>query len=284
MLSEEKNTQTTETQNEPTPETSGNGSSNAAEGVLQDRRHFRRKALKLNKIFVGEVGEGLDVAPIYLYIVDISEGGLRITSDMNLPMDYVFHLSLILDMPKPLDTDIKIIWRREIFGGTNLFGVQFMNPSDEAKQLIKDFMEQHSAEGKRRAYRLDRILPVEMEIEDRAEIFNTLTLDLSTVGMRISNPFPLPYDKKIRIKLMLDFEDTPVHLDARLVWQKETTYNQYVAGIEFTDLRMDDKGRINLYIDRAISGELDRKIIKELPEEVFDFPLKRYNEEKKRNY
>jgi hypothetical protein len=145
-------------------------------------------------------------------------------------------------------------------------------------------MERHSAEGKRRAYRLDRILPVEMEIEDRAEIFNTLTLDLSTVGMRISNPFPLPYDKKIRINLMLDFEDTPVHLDARLVWQKETTYSQYVAGIEFTELRADDRGRINLYIDRAISGELDRKIIKELPEEVFDFPLKRYNEEKRKNY
>lgn len=251
-------------------------------GITTDRRRARRKAMKLNKIFVGEVGEDLDVAPLYLYIVDISDGGMRITCDMDMPMDYIFHMKLAIDTEDPLDTNIKIIWKKDLFGGTKIMGIQFIDPSEKTRNAIREFMDKHSEEGKRRAYRLDRVLPVELEIEDHTEKFNTLTMDLSTVGMRISNPFPLPYDKMIKLKVLLDFEDVPVHLKARVVWQKETSYDQHIIGIEFTDLRGEDKGRINLYIDRAISGELDRKIVKELPEELFDFPIKRYSEEDRR--
>ena len=251
-------------------------------GITKDRRQARRKALKLNKIFAGEVGEGLDVAPLYLYIVDISDGGMKITCDMDMPTDYLFHMKLAIDTEDPLDTDIKVIWKKDLFGGTKIMGVQFVNPPLKSVNAIKEFMEKHSEEGKRRAYRLDRVLPVELEIEDHTERFNTLTMDLSTVGMRISNPFPLPYDKKITLKLLLDFEETPVHLGAKVIWQRETSYDQHIIGIEFTDVHSEDKGRINLYIDRAISGELDKKIVKELPEELFDFPIKRYSEEDKK--
>lgn len=244
--------------------------------ITEERRHFRRKSLRLNKIFVGEVGEDYDVAQIYLYIVDISEGGMRITCDMDLPMDYVFHMNLNIDVPTPLDTDIKIVWKKELFGGTKLMGVQFVNPPESVKTAIAEFMEKHSAEGKRRAFRLERVLPVEIEIEGKTETFNTLTMDLSTVGMKISNPFPLPFDKPIRLKLMLDFDEAPVYLKARVAWQKETSYGQHIVGIEFTHLRGDDRGRINLYIDRAISGELDHKVVKELPADLFDFPIKKY--------
>lgn len=246
-------------------------------GITKDRRSFKRKALRLNKIFVGEVGEGYDIAQIYLYIVDISTGGMRITCDMDLPMDYVFHMDLTLDTPEPLNTDIKVIWKKELFGGTKLMGIQFINLPDSSKKVILDFMEKHSEEGKRRAFRLDRVLPVEIEIEGKIEKFNSLTMDLSTVGMKISNPFPLPFDKLIKLKLMLDFEDSPVYLKARTAWQNETSYGQYVIGIEFTHLRPEDKGRINLYIDRAISGELDQKIVKELPADLFNFPVQKKN-------
>jgi len=252
-------------------------------GVTEDRRDTKRKSLKLNKVFAGEVGEGLDIAPVYLYIINISVGGMRVTCDMDMPLNYVFHLNLAIDSSAPLDTNIKVIWKKDLFGGTKIMGIKFVNPSEKTNRAILEFMERYSEEGKRRAFRLDRVLPVELEIEKQTEKFNTLTMDLSTVGMKISNPFPLPFDKKISLKLMLDFEESPVYLGAKVVWQKETTYDQYVVGIEFVGIRDEDKGRINLYIDRAISGELDRKIVKELPEEVFEFPLKRYTDEQRRS-
>jgi len=243
--------------------------------VTQERRRARRKALKLNKIFSGKVGEGLDIVPIYLYIVDISKGGMKITTDLDIPLDIVFHINLTIDVEDPLDTDVMGVWKKKMFGGTNMVGIKFVDPPEKTVKAIEDFMNIHSQEGKRRAYRLNRVLPVEMEIEGKTDKFHTLTLDLSAQGMRISNPFPLPFDKNINMKLMLDFEEAPIYLTAKVAWQKETSYEQYLAGIQFKEIRKDDEGRINNYIDRAISGELDQKIIKELPPEIFETTVKR---------
>lgn len=260
-------------ESEAKKESEGSGGSNGE--VTQERRRANRKALKLNKIFSGQIGEGLDVVPIYLYIVDISKSGMKITTDLDIPIDCKFHINLTLDVGDPLDTDVRGVWKKKMFGGTNIIGIQFLDPSKKTVNSIKEFMDIHSPEGKRKSYRLNRILPVEMEIEGKIDKFHTLTLDLSAQGMRISNPFPLPFDKKIDMKLMLDFEETPIHLKAKVVWQKETSYEQYLAGIEFIEIREEEQGRVNRYIDRAISGELDQKIIKELPSEIFDTTRKR---------
>ncbi|MCD4784268.1 MAG: PilZ domain-containing protein [Candidatus Eremiobacteraeota bacterium] len=272
------------TQKEVRPEESESGKAPAvvrdsSGEVTQERRKSVRKALKLNKIFSGLIGEGLDVVPIYFYIVDISKGGMKITTDLDLPVDCKFHINLTLDVEDPLDTDVRGVWKKKMFGGTNIIGIQFLNPPEKTVKSIDEFMSVHTQEGKRRSYRLNRVLPVEMEIEAKTDKFHTLTLDLSAQGMRISNPFPLPFDKKINMKIMLDFDETPIYLASRIAWQKETSYGQFLAGIQFIDIREEDQGRINIYIDKAISGELDQKIIKELPLEIFDTTRKRRSEQ-----
>ncbi len=246
---------------------------------FKERRKYKRKSLKLNKIFAAKAGQGLDMVPLYIYIMDMSLGGMRITTDFNLPLDDPFHLEVRLDVPTPLETKAEVRWKKKLLGGTYMMGIKFLELSDKALQVIRDFMDRHSPDGKRKAFRLDRVLAVQMNVEGEREKFYTLTMDLSPQGMRITNPFPLPENKNMEIKLMLDFEDRPVNIKAQVRWQKKTSYDRYMIGMEFIEISDEDARRINRYIDRAIAGELEEKIYRELPEELFERPIKRYDDD-----
>lgn len=252
---------------------------NGNAGLVDERRQHKRKALKLNKVFAAKVGQGLDVMPLYIFIVDISLGGMKITTDFNLPEMDPFHMEMKLDEGEILDTDVEVRWKKKLIGGTYMMGVKFLDVPEHVREIIRNFMARHSAEGKRKTFRLDRVLAVEMDLEDKEEKFYTLTMDLSPQGMRLTNPFPLPEDKDINLKMMLDFEDRPVSMKAKVRWQKETSYDRYMIGLEFIDITENDSKRINRYIDRAISGEFEDMIYDELPTEVFDKPIKRYDDD-----
>lgn len=244
---------------------------------IANRRTIRRKSLSCNKVFAGQVGEGEDILPFYAYIVDISEAGMRLTTDVYLPINDPFHMSLVLDDSSVLDTDVVVRWKREMLGGTCMVGIQFINIPAESLAVVKNFMERHLADGKRKSFRLNRVLEVEINIEGQKDQVKTLTMDLSTQGMKITNEYSLPEDKIINLRLSLEFETKPVNIRARVRWQKETTFGKHVIGLQFINMGGADALRINRYIDRVVSGEIDEhKIYKEVSADVFDKPMKRY--------
>jgi hypothetical protein len=66
-------------------------------------------------------------------------------------------------------------------------------------------------------------------------------------------------------------------MQARVRWQRETTFGKHMIGLQFINMGGSDALRINRYIDKVISGELDeKKIFREVSMDVFDQPVKRY--------
>ncbi len=245
--------------------------------LIYDRRSIRRKSLSCNKVFAGELGEGDDILPFYAYIVDISEAGMRLTTDVFLPVNDPFHINIILDDNSELDSDVVVRWKREMLGGTVMAGIQFINMPQKTQGVVRNFMSRHLADGKRKSFRLNRVLEVEINIEGQKDTVKTLTMDLSTQGMKITNEYALPEDKIINLRVHLEFEKKPVNIQARVRWQKETTFGKHVIGMQFINMGGADALRINRYIDRVVSGEIDgMKVYKEVPMDVFDNPIKRY--------
>ena len=81
----------------------------------------------------------------------------------------------------------------------------------------------------------------------------------------------------MNLRVHLEFEKKPVNIQARVRWQKETSFGKHVVGMQFINMGGADALRINRYIDRVVSGEIDgMKVYKEVSMEVFDNPIKRY--------
>ena len=86
-----------------------------------ERRQAHRQALKLNKIFSAEITRGGETVQCYLYIIDISEGGIRITSDYSFPTDGPVRVKFKFD--EPLEVNVKVVWSKTLEGGTNVYGM-----------------------------------------------------------------------------------------------------------------------------------------------------------------
>jgi c-di-GMP-binding flagellar brake protein YcgR len=254
---------------EPTRENESGGT-DSEEGTLisEERRTAERRKLKLKKIFSAEIM--LDGTPqmCYLYIFDISEGGMRIHTDFSFPENKVIPVKFYLD--EPLEIAVQVVWQKILVGGMHVIGIKYIDLDEESHARINRFMDKYSPEGKRKSYRLNRVLSVEMELSDRTEKFYALTLDISPQGMRITNDFPLPEGETVPFRLLLDVDRPPVELNARIAWQKETSFETFMIGMEFIGVTSEATMRINDYIDKAMSGELDRQVIKTQDMSIFE--------------
>lgn len=236
--------------------------------IAEERRTAERRKLKLKKIFSAEVMLEGSPQMCYVYIYDISEGGMRVHSDFSFPEDKVIAVKFYLD--EPLEVTVQVVWQKILVGGMHVIGIKYIDLDDESQARINRFIDKYSPEGKRKSYRLNRVLSVEMELADRTEKFYALTLDISPQGMRVTNDFALPEGEAVPFKILLDVDLPPVILIAKVAWQKETSFDTFMIGLEFVNVTPDNVRRINGYIDKAMSGELDRQVIKTQDMSIFD--------------
>lgn len=222
-----------------------------------ERRQLARRKIKVKKIFAAEVTVDGASQHCFVHIHDLSEGGMRIHTDFNFPQEITVPLKLHLD--EQLEVHVKRIWAKELIGGMHVLGLRFEGISDEDTSRLKSFLERYSPENKRRAFRLERILVVEMVLGSTKQKFGVFTLDLSTTGMRINHEFPLPEDLDIPFRILLEYDKPPIDVTARVSWQKENAFGQYLIGMEFTNLDAYCRERIEVFIDSAISGQVGQR-------------------------
>ncbi len=237
-------------------ETNGVSNGNSAE-----RRAHERKKINLDKNIRAEVTFGGVTHTSYLYIKDISPGGMKVHSDYQFPADQEIPVRFFLE--EPIEITVKPVWQKEMLGGMYIIGLMFGAHSEETDTLIRRFIEKHSPEGRRKEFRLDRMIAVEIFIENLSQKFYTLTLDLSPRGMRIVNEFPLPEALDIPFRILLDYDQPPLTAVARVAWQKETTFNRYMIGLQFISLPEGGARRINDYLDRLICGRTEKQVFKQ---------------------
>lgn len=222
----------------------------------QERRSLTRRKVKVKKIFAAEVMLDGVRQNCFVHIHDLSEGGMRIHTDFDFPEGHQIPLKLFLD--EPLSVEVERIWAKELFGGIHVLGLRFHTISDDERRKIRAFLDKYSPENKRRAFRLERILVVEMVLGSTKQKFGVFTLDLSTTGMRINHEFPLPEEMDIPFRILLEYDKDPIDVNARVQWQKENAFGQFLIGMEFTDADDLAKERIESFIDSAISGQANQ--------------------------
>lgn len=231
--------------------------------IKEEKRLLERKKIKLQKTFKTEMKIDDSVKTCFVYIVDISEAGMRIHTDFALPEGKKLEMKFYLD--EPLDIKAKLIWQKTLLASMYVAGIEFAEISEEGKENIRHFIEKYSPEGKRKVFRLNRVLAVEAKTGEKIEKFYTLTTDLSAKGMRISHENTFPEGEDINFRILLDFDKPPIELTGKVAWQRPISYGGYNIGIEFVKISEEHIKRIDDFIDSAFTGKLDEQIV--IPQE-----------------
>lgn len=234
----------------------------------EERRTLERKKLNLNKIFKSEITFNNQTTNCFVYIVDVSEGGMKIHVDFPLPDNIEFKIKFYLD--EPLEVTAKMIWQKTLVGGMNVAGISFVTISDDDKEKINRFIFKYSPEGKRKSFRLNRVLAVETTTEGLEEKFYALTYDMSPKGMRISTEQDLEEAKEYDFRILLDFDKPPISVKGKIVWLKENFSGNNSIGIEFLNISDENAARINNFIEAVFSGKLDDQVPQHIPIELDD--------------
>lgn len=230
-----------------------------------ERRRGERKISKLNKLLTGHVDLGEGDHMVYLYLVDLSEGGLRVNVDQNFPENQQFRMKLSLDSFGPelgqtgvLDLPVQVVWQKRLVGGMTVAGLKFMDPSEEIKESVKLIMDLFSVEGKRRRFRLNRVLGVGIGLEENTRWLYPLALDLSVGGMRIRTEENLTVGDELTLKIFLQFDLPVVNVSAKVVWKEEVQPNRFQIGLEFQSVTEEVARPIQEYIDRCLAEEMGK--------------------------
>jgi c-di-GMP-binding flagellar brake protein YcgR len=191
-----------------------------------------------------------DVDHCLVHIHDLSEGGMRVHTEYNFPADET--VSLRLHLGEAVDVSVRRVWDKPLVGGMNVYGLQFDNLVEDSKNKLKKFLEQSFQENRRKSFRLERILVVELEIDDQTSRFGVFTLDMSASGMRINHEEPLPEGRELNFSILLEPGQQPVRVRSRVSWQKENAFGHYLIGLQFVELSDDARDRIETYIESTM--------------------------------
>ena len=229
-----------------------------------ERRFAQRKGVRLNKLIMAQLRHKEENTGLYLHLVDISAGGLRVNGDVEFPTSQAFSLKLqtesfggeVCSEFPVLEVDARVVWSKRLLGGMFVSGLQFVNMSDKAKACVKKILEICSPEGKRLRFRLNRVLGVGIGLEEQTRWLYPLALDLSVEGMRVRLDESLEIGTTFPLQIFLEFDLPTVHMNAEVVWRDEVGAGRFQVGLRFHDLNEDSAKAIQDYIDRCLAKEV----------------------------
>jgi c-di-GMP-binding flagellar brake protein YcgR len=212
-----------------------------------ERRALARRRAPIKRIYAADILGEADVEHCLVHIHDLSEGGMRIHTEYNFPADA--SVSLRLHLEEPIDVTVKRVWEKPLVGGMNVYGLQFDVLAEPSKVKLHNFLQQNFQENRRKSFRLNRILVVELELDNESSRFGVFTLDMSSTGMRINHEEPLPDNRDLKFRILLEPGTDPVPVTARVSWQKENAFGHFLIGLQFTDVSDEAKERIETYVE-----------------------------------
>ncbi len=175
---------------------------------------------------------------------------MRVHTEFNFPADET--VSLRLHLEEAIDVSVRRVWEKPLVGGMNVYGLQFDNLVEDSQIKLKRFLDQSFQENRRKSFRLERILVVELELDEQTSRFGVFTLDMSASGMRINHEEPLPEGRELNLSILLEPGQRPVRVKSRVSWQKENAFGHYLIGLQFTDLDETAQERIETYIESTM--------------------------------
>jgi len=233
----------------------------AESGPTEDeRRTAQRKGVRLNKLISASLNAG---DALYLHLVDISEGGMRVNGDLEFNQAEPFTLTLqmeafgkdLAEEHPNLTLGCRVVWQKRLLGGMFVSGLQFVDMSEENQTVVKKILERSSPEGRRLRFRLNRVLGVGIGLDEETRWLYPLALDLSVEGMRLRLDEEIEVGSIFPLQIFLEFDLPTVRVQAEAVWREEVGNGRYQVGLRFTEVSEDSAKAIQEYIDRCLAKE-----------------------------
>lgn len=218
-----------------------------------DRRQHARKGAAVNRLLRATV-EWEDGKPeeCYLYLVDISERGMRVNVDRCFPEDHPVRLRFSL-VDLQFEAQVHPIWQKFLTGGTWTVGLEVRDENVAATDVMRSIMEVFSAGGRRIRFRLRQVLTVTMQRASDERWYSVTTLDISPGGLKVRWDEPLEEGEIVHVKIFP--EDLPdVEAHAQVMWQRDIGPERFEFGLKFTDITEAGATSIQRYIDRSVGA------------------------------
>jgi hypothetical protein len=173
-------------------------------------------------------------------VVDVSEGGLRIADDRELPAGAEGTLTVIFrgleDRIEVVRVAATVVWSGELGVAVTYAGL----PGPAARRLHARFL---TGEARRRSPRARVALPVQVRPEGEEPI-GAETVDLSAYSARVTPSTPLKAGARVELLVSLEAGKTQMAVPA-LVWQVDDSGE---AVLMFTNLLPADFSRLGDYV------------------------------------
>jgi c-di-GMP-binding flagellar brake protein YcgR len=231
----------------------------------RERRTHMRKGVRLNKLISAKLRvPDQEEISLYLHLVDISDGGMRVNGDIELSENQLFEMTLqteafgqeIASEFAEMLVTCRVVWQKRLLGGMFVSGLQFVDIKAETDAALRRILEICSPEGRRLRFRLNRVLGVGIGLDEETRWLYPLALDLSVEGMRVRLDEPLKVGDKFPLQIFLEFDLPTVQTEAEVVWKEEIGPSRYQIGLRFHNLNEESAGSIQSYIDRCLAKEM----------------------------
>lgn len=202
---------------------SENGSQAQSEenGPDKERRQVRRIAIAVMRTVlseisgIGEMGE----KQFYLYINDISEKGMRFTTDIFIPEENKVKLRLFLD--SPLELDARTVWAKEIGKGNYVMGLEFTGDSEVNGRNIPRLINWARPPEDIRSLFLHTSLNFEGLFRESKRKFFAHVIVINPEGIELTCDFPFPLAQEFSLTFTINEKIAPLTVNGKVVFQKE---------------------------------------------------------------
>ena len=221
-----------------------------------DRRTSPRCPLSFNRFFeIHVASESGSEDDFKSYLVDLSQGGIRINSEVPFPLEYDLTVTLPEDVLGEKTTlDCQVVWQKALYGASFIQGLAFKDLTETQQKLIDTRVTPENGASRsisRQHFRLYRPFPIKLKADGHEEWLTSYATDLSVNGIGTRLAAPLEQGNPVRVRLELEFELPTVEVEARVAWSKSGD-NGVSHGLQFADVGPVEARTIKRYIDRCL--------------------------------
>jgi hypothetical protein len=185
-----------------------------------------------------------------VYLLTADQKGFSLLSAKPFPDK--FPLEMTLGSDQSMRFVIDSIQKKQIYQSVEFCHVNFERflPSK-----IFDSLKEHCGNERREHVRLERSLPVEIELSKHKRLY-AITDNISVIGARIVHTHAIPPGIYLGCRVRLGGDLGDISFRGLLVWKKNLMTNLNMAGIKFIKIEDNDKNRLMNYLQREIIRDL----------------------------
>ncbi len=185
----------------------------------------------------------------YLFLVDMTLGGMRVNLESELKLESLVTFQLPLsrfaaNLPSILEVRCRVCWSRCLLGGTWVYGLEFQDLDQEVESAILRLLDHFDEHGGRRTFRLEYPMAVEAVVEERPVSLSLRDLSSTGLGFRFRGGVSVGQ----HLTVMLPLGWCHLETDALVVWAREAEPGVCDFGCSFADLDEDEAKEVRSFI------------------------------------